>query len=390
MAGLTAEGFERALQDEIAADITTDLRGTISAQLDVSESTAIGNIVRIFADHLAQGWEALEEAINAMDPDNATGDRLVGLALLTGVARQGATKGLVTVTVNLDASQTYAAGGLIAHVVDEPANRWVNRDVIESTTADDYEVVFEAETAGSDSSAAAGTLTVIAGSVAGWNSITNAADATPGTDIQTIEELRAEREASLALAGSGTVDAIRADLLQVDGVLQVLVEENTNDYAVGALSPHSFRAVIWDGDPAAADDDELAQAIHDTRPAGIPSLGAESGTATKADGTTTTVAFERATAVPIYIDVDVVSTAGVAIADVKAAILAEMSDLGVGDDVKINRILASVFTVDGVDDTDFVEIGVAATPSGTSNLTILSHEIATFSESNITITGDAS
>lgn len=390
MAGLTAEGFERALQDEIAADIATDVRGTISAQLEISEATVIGNLVTIFSDHLAQAWELLEEAVNGLDPENATDSRLVALALLTGVARRPADKGLVTATVNLDASKTYAAGDLIAHVVDEPANRWLNRDTVTSTTAGDYSAVFEAETAGSASSAAAGTLNVIAGSVAGWNSITNAADATPGNDIETIEDLRARREASLALAGSGTVDAIRADLLQVDGVLQVLVEENTTDATVGALSPHSFRAVVWDGDPAAADDDEIAQAIHDTRPAGIPSLGSESGTATKADGTTTMVAFERATPVPIYIDVDIVSAAGVAIADVKDAILAEMSDLGVGDDVKINRILASVFTVDGVEDTDFVQIGITASPSGTANISIGTTEIATFDAADITVTGDAS
>jgi uncharacterized phage protein gp47/JayE len=390
VSGLTAEGFERALQEEIAADIATDLRGTISAQLDVSESTAIGNIVRIFADHLAQAWEVLEEAVNGFDPDNATDARLVALSLLTGVTRDGESKGLCTCTVNLDASETYAAGDLVAHVVDEPANRWVNRDAVVSTTAGNYSAVFEAESAGSEFSAAAGTLTIIAGSVAGWNSVTNAADATPGSDVQDIEDLRAEREASLARAGSGTLDAMRADVLQVDGVEQVLVEENTTDATVGALSPHSFRVVVWDGDPGAADDDEIAQAIHDTRPAGIPALGGESGTATKADGTTTNVAFERATAVPIFVDVEVVSAVGVAAEDVQNAILEAVATLGVGDDVIYYKILSAVFAVDGVDDVTFVQTGIAASPSGTANISIDSDEIATFDASDIVVTGDAS
>jgi uncharacterized phage protein gp47/JayE len=390
VSGLTAEGFERALQEEIAADIATDLRGTISAQLDVSESTAVGNIVRIFADHLAQAWEVLEEAVNGFDPDNATDARLVALSLLTGVTQDGETKGLCTCTVNLDASQTYAAGDLVAHVADEPDNRWVNRDEVSSTTAGNYSAVFEAETAGSEFNAAAGTLTIIAGSVAGWNSITNAADATPGNDVQDIEDLRAEREASLARAGSGTVDAMRADVLQVDGVEQVLVEENTTDATVGALSPHSFRVVVWDGDPGAADDDEIAQAIHDTRPAGIPAIGDESGTATKADGTTTTVAFQRATAVPIFIDVEVVSEIGVAAEDVQNAILEAVANLTVGADVVYYKILSAVFAVDGVDDVTFVQTGISASPSGTANISIDSDEIATFDASDIVVTGDAS
>lgn len=390
MAGLTTEGFERALQDEISAEIGSDVHGNISAQLEISEATVIGNLVAIFSDHLAQAWELLEEATNGLDPENATDSRLVSIALLTGVTRRGQTKGLVTATVNLDASKTFAPGALIAHAVNEPSNRWVNRDTITSTTAGNYSAVFEAEVAGPASSAAAGTLTVIAGSVSGWNSITNAVATTPGSDVESIEDLRARREASLALAGSGTVDAIRADLLQVPGVLQVLVEENTTDATAGTLSPHSFRAVVWDGSPATASNNAIAQAIHGSRPVGIKDLGSVSGTAIKADGITTTVAFQRATAVPIFIDVSIVSAKGVTIADVRAAILAEMSGLGVGDDVKINRILASVFTVDGVDDTNFVEIGITAAPSGTANIVIGSTEIATFNSANIVVTGNVS
>src|SRR5688572_31835064 len=98
--GLTDTGFTRPTQDEIATELAEDQRGTISAQLDVSESTVIGNLNNIFADQLAQAWEVLEEAYNGHDPDNATDDRVVAQALLTGVVRRGATKGLVTATVN--------------------------------------------------------------------------------------------------------------------------------------------------------------------------------------------------------------------------------------------------------------------------------------------------
>ena len=73
----------------------------------------------------------------------------MALCLLTGVIRRGATKGLVSTTVNLDASQTFAPGDLVAHVQDEPTNRWVNRDTVTSTIAGNYAAVFESEFAGS-------------------------------------------------------------------------------------------------------------------------------------------------------------------------------------------------------------------------------------------------
>jgi uncharacterized phage protein gp47/JayE len=386
--GLTTTGFVRPLQADLAADILTDQRGTISAQLDGSESTVIGNLNNIFADQLAQVWELLEEVVNMLDPDNATGSRFVALSALTGVFPGGATKGLVTATVNLAAATTFAAGALTAHVLDDPTNRWINRDAVTSAGAGNYSAVFESEFAGSAAVAAAGTLTVIATPVTGWISVTNAADATPGTDGETEESLRIRRDASLARAGSGTVDAIRADVTAVTGVLQANVEENTTDAPVGALSAHSFRAVVWDGSPAAADNDEIAQAIFDTKPAGIVSIGTQSGTAVQSDGTLVTVNFERATEVPIYVSANISSTTGVAASAIKAALLAVMPTL-VGGDVIYNKLAGAVF-IDGVDDYVSFTIGTAPSPVGTSNIMISATQIATLAESNIVLTGDVS
>lgn len=385
--GLTTTGFVRSLQADLAAAILTDQRGTISAQLDGSESTVLGNLNQIFADQLAQVWELLEEVVNMLDPDNATGSRFVALSALTGVFPGGATKGLVTATVNMAAATTFNAGDLTAHVFDDPTNRWINRDAVTSTTSGNYSVVFESEFAGSAANAAAGTLTVIATPVAGWNSVTNAADATPGTDGETEESLRIRRDASLARAGSGTVDAILADVTAVTGVLQALVEENTADAAVNGIGAHSFRATVWDGSPAAADNDAIAQAIFDTKPAGIASVGTQSGTAVQSDGSLTTVYFERATPVPIYVSANISSTTGVAASAVKAAIQASMPT-SVGGDVVYHKLAGAVALVDGVDDYVSFTIGTAPSPVGTSNIVISSTQIATLSDSNIVLTGN--
>lgn len=387
--GLTETGFERPIQDEIAADIAADQRGTISAQLDVSESTVIGNLNNVFADQLAQAYEALEEAYNGHDPDNATDDRLVALALLTGTERRGAQQGSVTVTCTLAASKSYDVGELVVHAVDDPTNRWSNRDIVETTTADDYEVVFLSENTGADVTAAAGTLTVIASPIDGFSAATNAEDATPGRDIEDIETLRARRENELALGGSGTVDALRAEVLQLEDVIECLVEENTTDSTVGDLPPHSFRVVVWDGDPGQVPDDDIAQTILDCGPAGIPAVGDESGNAVRSDGTVVTRAFQRAAVVDIYVSADIVASAGnVSAADVKAAIRAAMPTV-VGGDVIYNRLSASVF-IDGVDDFTSFTIGTAPSPVGTSNISITNKQIAQLDDSDIVLTGDVS
>jgi uncharacterized phage protein gp47/JayE len=389
MPGVTDLGFERATFEDIFAETTSHQRARISEQLDVTERTVIGNVDAIASDQLAQAWEVLEEAYNAFDPDNATDDRLVALALLAGVERRGATKGLVTATVNLAAGKTFAPGTMTAHVFDEPSNRWVNRDTVTSTVGTNYPAVFESESPGSAAKAAAGTLTVIASPVTGWNSITTAADATPGEDQESIEDLRARREQSLAQAGSGTVDAIRAELLQVAGVLAgTEVYENTDDVVVDGIPAHSIRAVVWDGSPPAANNAAIAQALYNNRAAGVRAFGALTGNAVSSDGQVVPVAFDRATVVQVYVDVDIVSAVGVSIADVKAAVLAAMPT-AVGGDVVYNRIAAAVFAVPGVDNFDFVEIGTAPAPSGTANISIGSAQIAVLSSGNIVVTGDA-
>lgn len=383
---LTTEGFERPLQADIVDDIASDLRGTVSAQLDMSESTFIGNVSNIVADRVALAYEALEEAVVMLDPDNATGERLVSLALLTGTERRAAQPGSVTITCTLAASTVFVAESLVVHAVDDPTSRWLNRDDVETTTAGTYDITFLSEVSGSDAVAAAGTLTVIASPLAGFSLATNAADATPGRDLEDIEDLRARREDELALGGSGTVDAIRADVLQLDGMLEVLVEENTTDATVGALTPHSLRVVVWDGDPGVVDDDDIAQAIYLTAPAGIAVIGTVVGTATRIDASTTTRAFERAAVVDIYVSADIESTSGVLASDVKAAIAAAMPEL-IGGDVKYNKISAAVF-IDGVDDFASLTIGTAPSPVGTSNIVIGNTQIAQLDLSNIVLTGD--
>jgi uncharacterized phage protein gp47/JayE len=386
MSVITETGFERPVQADLVAAIASDLRGTVSAQLDISESTVIGNIVNIFADHLAQAHEILEEAYNGVDPDNATDDRLVALALLTGTERKPAQPGSVTETCNLEASTVFAAGDLVVHVLNEPTNRWVNRDVVETTTAGDYDVVFLSDGTGSDFVAAAGTLTVIASPIEGFNTATNAEDATPGRDEETIEELRLRRQEELAVGGSATVDAIRADVLEIDGVIECLVEENATNAPVGDLPAHSIRVVVWDGDPGAVAADDIAQAIFETAPAGIAVVGDETGTATRTDGAPVTRAFSRAEVVDIYVSADIVSATGVSAADVKTAIVAAMPT-AIGGDVKYNKLSAAVF-IDGVDDFDSFTIGTAPSPVGVGNIVIESTQIAQLDASNIVLTGD--
>lgn len=381
---LTDTGYARRTLDTVLTSIQGFLRDKISLKLDLSERAVLGNVSNLMADHIDQLEQLAEEAYHAYDVDNASDDRFVALSLVRGVPRRGETHGLVSQSLDLDAAQSYAPGDIAFHVIDEPGNRWLNRDAVVSTTAGVYSAVFESESPGAAAIAEAGTLTVIATPVAGLNSGTNATAATPGQDIESVPALRIRGESATSPGGSRTRGAIRTKLLLVDGVLSAEVYDNPTSAIVAGILPHGLRVVVWDGSPAAADDNEIAQVIWDHKSEGISSQGSQAGIAEDATLGPVSVAFDRATTSSITVAVDIESASGVAEADVVAAILAKVPGR-VGAGVTYNQLSSSVFAVAGVDDwTSFTINGTG------TDLPAVQEVIYLLDEGDITVTGDVS
>ena len=380
--GVTPTGFLRKPLEKIRESIHGYLRTKISPHLKLTGKTGLGSMVEGALTELDELWEVAESCYHANDPKNADEAAFVAVCEITGTERRGATKGVVLATCNLAANRTFAPGALVAHVDGEASNRWVNRDEIVSTTAGSYPgLTFEAETAGAAGKCEAGTLTKIAQTADGWNSITNPAKATPGQDIETLEQLAVRREQELQISDVGPLAAVRGAVSKVAGVIQVTAQTNRTDYW-GALPPHSFRVLVWDGVAAAALNDEIAQAIVDAGCAGIASYGQLSGNAIDADGNAEVVKFDRVQEIPIHVDVTVKgSTAGVA-----AAIIGAGSKHNPGDDVVIAKLRGAVSGLASVTDVVSFTIGTTPSPVGTVNIQIADDRIATFDISNVSVT----
>ena len=151
--------------------------------------------------------------------------------------------------------------------------------------------------------ALADNLTDIVTPVAGWAESTNPNAATLGNDEETDAELRLRRADSLANPGSGTVDAIRAALLEVSSVTAAFVLNNRTD-AVDAngLPAHSFRALVLGGLTA-----DIAEAIWAHCDAGDYIDGSTVVTTiTDTQGYQQTVRFDRPTEVLMWVEFTVV------------------------------------------------------------------------------------
>lgn len=389
--GVTAEGYVRRTQAEILTAIETDQLSEIDPALDMSADQPLGQLNGIMSRHLSMIEELIEVCYHAFDPDAAEDDRMTNIAKLTGTERRGASYTLVSCTIDVDSGTTLESGVHFGSLAGDPTTRFTpETDYTATSSGAHFNVVFRAEFAG-PVACPAGQLNVIATPVVGWNSITNAEGDTgdPADDDQT---LRTRREEAIAQTGSSTVDAIAADLEDgIDAVQSATVTENvTNVTDANGLPPHSFEALIYDGDPPAADDDEIAQIIWDNKPAGIRSYGStgDSGTAVDRLGVNQIVNFSRVTPRPIYLEYDITTTTGYPgdaalktyVAD-QANVIFSVAD----NDVLMTRLVGLPYAIEGVKKVISLKLGFAASPTTSTDLSIGAREIARFSSARITI-----
>lgn len=385
MAELTAAGFSIRTYAEIYEAIETEFRSNVSESLDTSTESPLGQFIGIVSRQIRSLEELALAVYSSQYPAGANGFSLHNVGALTGSKPNAATFSETLATVNV-APGTYAAGSLVAFVDGAPTARFENVTAVSNVAmvAGNYSVRFKAQTAG-PVRANAGTLTEIAEAVSGWNSITNAEDATQGKNAETDTEFRLRREQEVAATGSTTVDAIRADVLRVDGVTYARVFENDQGEVVGDMPAHSFEAVVIGGENA-----DIASAIFLAKPGGGgESVGDVAVSVTDSQGEAHLVRFSRPEDLNIYVTADLrVNPATYAGNTETRQFLADLAALtfGVGVDVVRARLVSALMSAPGVEDVVALTLGFAPAPVGTSNLPILSKQIADFDTSRITIT----
>ncbi|HYQ47147.1 MAG TPA: baseplate J/gp47 family protein [Polyangiaceae bacterium] len=402
--GLTPEGFVAPSVRDLLDLIEADQLAGISPALDVSAESPIGQNNGIFANYLAQGWEALAACYSGFDPDKAEDTLLTMLAKLTGTPRAAATKSTVLVTVTASLGTVLLAGTHFASVSGKPDVKFTPAENFTATIdGANPNVLFEAESTG-PIQAPHDQLTIIATPVVGWAAVNNPGDAHPGANVASDAQLRLTRQRELTRAGSSTIDAIRAKLVvlleDIPGASVASFNNVTDAIDGNGLPPHSFEMVVWDPSGAITND-QIAQTIWDSKPAGIRAYGSVSGNAVDKAGAIQLVNFSRATVVPIWITMTVAARPGYVGDSLFAQTVARyLSDGVVVTDDQGNRDVILEPYATGTDVTAYditlatqglgakvtvLTFGTSASPVSSSDVAIGIRQIATFDSVRIVV-----
>ena len=230
--------------------------------------------------------------------------------------------------------------------------------------------------------------TIIQTPISGWISINNLTAGLTGRDLETDIELRARRIKSIKFSGSGTVEAMRARLLNITGVTSVKILENVTEVTdVNGLPPKSFEALVLGGV-----DLSIAKMIWLVKPAGINTYGNTEITVLDSEGKNQVVYFSRSIKVYVFAKVIITKNSEFipdSIPAIKQNIVNQILKVGLGEPVIYQSLFAAVYAVDGVTNA-LITIGGTLVETdiptlAAANIIVLPSQIVTTDINKITI-----
>jgi uncharacterized phage protein gp47/JayE len=239
----------------------------------------------------------------------------------------------------------------------------------------------------------AGSLTTIITPTAGWDEVRQPIAASLGTYLETDEELRARYATGVYRLGAATLPSLKANLQQdIAGLSSVAVYENATDVTdADGRPPHSVEVVIEGGDSG-----DIAARIFALKAAGITAYGNTSAVALDDTGFPHPIGFSRPEPQLVWLKAVLTTTTeetvpGDVAERARQAMVAAGNDLGVGEDVLLQRIASAVFAAtSGVARVALTAVVSDTTPApgdyASTDITIGPRQRAAFSSARTQVT----
>jgi len=337
--------LESAILAGVVADINTAFGGGVNPALETPQGQIASSTTAIIGD----ANSTFANFVNQVNPDYADGFMQDAIGRIYFINRNPATyttalcncTGLVGTVIPIGAMASDSAG-----------NRYLATAAGTIPAGGVVSLPFSCTVSG-PKSCPAGSLAKIYKAIPGWDSITNPADGTLGSLVESRADFAYRRQQSVALNAQGSLASIYAAVFNVAGVLDVYAAENSTNAAVlvGAtnfsLAPHSLYVAAVGGLST-----DIAQAIWTKKDTGCDYNGNTSVTVTDTSGynapfPTYAVKYQVPVSLPILFAVQITSSPSLPsniVALVQAAIVAAFSGSDGGQRARIaSTIFASRF-----------------------------------------------
>lgn len=278
--GLTDTGLVLPRAADLRADFQTRIAVELAARgqsvtIDWDRDTVWGSIAVVVSQMEAEAYEILQAIYDARSENNATGQTLADLGAIVGVEWSLATYGSVAINLTGTAGTIIAAGKLIR---DSARVTWAIDTTVTLDGAGTGATTATCVTAG-EINADPQTWTILT-PVSGWSTAISTTAATPGRAQQTAAEFRRSRREQIAKGGGSSRAALRALILELDGIDDCVVLSNPDAASAMvsgvAMTPNSVAVVVYPSTLTTAQKEALATVIDANVWAGTQTVGDQS------------------------------------------------------------------------------------------------------------------
>ncbi|MEI7210794.1 baseplate J/gp47 family protein [Pectobacterium carotovorum] len=365
---------------------------------NINPESPDGLIIAAWCETLANLDEALISAYHSADPNSAIRQQLDRIAAFAGIKRRDSTFSTVTVTFTGTPLVEIPAGTLVRNRIT--GTLWATDSTVETSSGGTATANVTCTTAGSQAGNS-NNLSIIATPIGGITAVTNANPASLGRDEESDNAFRVRRNESVAFPGNNQLDNIYAALVNLEGMKQVRIYENTESAPdENGVEGHSLAIVIDGGEPA-----DIVETIAKRKNPGCGLNRYNNSIPNKISTDTVTpggnpfnATFFRPEFIPIFVRVSISSDRRFDDDEIKRSIV-EYSNIGfeqttgfaktgfrIGEDVGAGRLFTPVnYIVAGSGFAQSIGVGMSAASAVSSQVEIAFNQLGIFSASNIEV-----
>lgn len=331
---LTPEGISAPTFAEVLAQLTLLYQGIFGSDIYLGNDSQDGQFLAIIAQAIADCNASAINCYASFSPATAQGSSLSSLVKINGLQREIPTNSTAPCTLVGQAGTVITNG----QAVDTSGNVWLLPASVVIPSGGSINVTATAQDPGAIG-AGTGAINGINTPTYGWQSITNTAAATAGAPVETDGALRSRQSASVAYPAQTVIEAIRAAVANVPGVIVSTVYENDTSTTDSNGVPANSIAPIFSGGSVSA----VASAVLSRKPPGIPTYGTTQVTVFDSNGIPTIIHLFELVVTPIYVSLTIKAATGYLSSTEQMiidALVQHASNFAIGQTVGFFRLLS--------------------------------------------------